>query len=67
MAGKCVKKMTQKFVYVDQDLLMIHDTRFPKVRILNLKTGYAEETNDVKIIEKVRTQGEEVPISYRKR
>jgi hypothetical protein len=52
--------MRRKFILENGDLLLIHDTQFPKVRVLNLKTNDAIETENPKMIEKVMQQGEEV-------
>ena len=51
----------KRYIYEKGDLLFIHEERFNKVRVLNLKTGTATETENPKMIEKTIQFGEEMP------
>lgn len=55
--------MNRRFVYEHGGLLMIYETHPPKIRMLNLKTGEARETDNTAMMEKVKNLGEEVPAS----
>jgi len=50
-----------KLILEQNNLLFIHDTRTPIVRVLNLKTGVAKETENPSMVQKVVEHGEEVP------
>jgi hypothetical protein len=49
----------RRYVYEKGELLFISETRFNKVRVLNLKTGTATETENPHMIEKTIQLGEE--------
>lgn len=51
----------KRYVYEKGDLLFLHEERFNKVRVLNLKTGTAIETENPKMIEKTIQFGEAMP------
>ena len=50
-----------KLILEQNNLLFIHDTRTPIVRVLNLKTGVAKDTENPSMLQKVVEYGEEVP------
>jgi hypothetical protein len=49
----------KRYLYEKGGLLFIYETRFKKVRVLNLKTGTATETENSNMIEKIIKFGEE--------
>jgi len=51
----------KRYVYEKGDLLFLHEERFNKVRVLNLKTGTAIETENPHMIEKTIKYGEAMP------
>ena len=50
-----------KLILEQNNLLFIHDTRTPIVRVLNLKTSTVKETENPSMVQKVVEYGEEVP------
>jgi len=46
-----------RFIYEKNKELYIYDVRFPKARIINLKTGEIEETDNKLIINKIIKHG----------
>lgn len=51
----------KRYVFEEGNLLFIHETQFNKVRVLNLKTGTATETENPHMIEKTIQFGDETP------